>query len=340
MILRREVNRFADIKQTEFITVGIDRVKTYLSSRWQTTINNLSISLNEALVLYAIIKPEGYEICIASPQIQAFYDMNRIYEGKGADFIDVVRTIGKKVVIEDGSKDIRLAKAREVILGFGRMVGVPVMDHHKNIHGILMVMNRREGAFEGTDMEAIDQLAMGLQESIKYLGVEKEIDAIRNVDPLTRLVSREHMMSIMQLEFERSQRSDIPFSVVLIDIDNFKNINETFGHEIGDQVLKAFSEEIASRVRLVDTACRWDGDAFLLLCPQTDLVGANTLVNDLFATLSNHVFPHVGRCHCSMGIADYSPKDVTVNNLLLRLDKALYRVKAFGGNSHLIRYHK
>lgn len=339
MILHTDVDRFADIKQTEYITVGMDRVKSYLSSKWQGTINALSKNLKDALVMYALIKPKGYEICIASPQIQAFYDMNRIYEGKGADFIDVVRRQGSTMIIEDSLKDIRLAKAREVILGFRQMMGIPIFDHHQNMNGMLLVMEKEPGILGEEAVKAIMQLALGIEESIKYLGVEKEIDNIRNVDPLTRLVSREQMMAVMQLEFERSQRSDIPFSVVLIDIDNFKHINETFGHRAGDQVLKAFSEEIARRIRLVDTACRWDGDAFLVLCPQTDLLGANTLVNDLFATLSNHHFPNVGHCHCSMGIADFSPKDTSLKNILLRLDKALYRVKAFGGNSHRTRYH-
>ena len=338
-MLHSEVNRFADIKNTEFITVGIDRVKAYLASRWQTTINDFTAAHKDTLVMYAAIRDDGYEICVASSQIQAFYDTNRIYEARGADFIDIVRAYGRMVIVEDSHKDIRLANAKEVILGFGRLVGIPVMDHHQTVNGIFLVMDKRAGDVDNDYINTIVHMATGIEESIKYLGVEKEIDTIRSVDPLTRLVSKDYMMAVLQLEFERSQRSDISFSMVLIDIDNFRHINETFGHETGDKVLKHFSEEVASRIRMVDTACRWDGDTVAVLCPQTDLLGANTLVNDLFANLNHHIFPNVGRCYFSMGIADYSPKDQTVNDMLLRLDKALYRVKAFGGNSHLTNYH-
>ncbi len=338
-MLHTEVNRFTDVTETEFITVGIDRVKAYLAARWQETLNEFSATHKDALVMYAAIRQEGYEICVASSQIQAFYDMNRIYEARGVDFIDVVRDYGRMVIVEDSHKDIRLANAREVILGFGQLIGLPVMDHHQSINGVFLVMEKEEGLVTNGYAKAITQLATGIEESIKYLGVEKEIDTIRNIDPLTRLVSRDRMMSIIQLEFERSQRSDIPFSMVLVDIDEFKRINETFGRDTGDKILKDFSEEIASRIRMVDTACRWDGDAFVVLCPQTDLIGANTLVNDLFSNLTHHIFPNVGRCFFSMGIADYSPSDISINDLLLRLDKALYRVKAFGGNSHRTRYH-
>ncbi len=338
-MLHTEGNRFADVKQTEFVTVGIDRVKAYLASRWQETINEFSATHKDALVMYVAIRQEGYEICVASSQIQAFYDTNRLYEVRGADFIDIVRAYGRMVIVEDSHNDIRLANAREVILGFGQLIGIPVMDHHQSIEGVFLVMKKEEGLVKNSYVKGIAQLATSIEESIKYLGVEKEIDAIRNVDPLTRLVSRDRMMSIVQLEFERSQRSDIPFSMVLVDIDDFKRINETFGHDTGDKVLMDFSEEIASRIRMVDTACRWDGDAFVVLCPQTDLLGANTLVNDLFSNLTHHIFPNVGRCFFSMGIADYSASDVSINDMLLRLDKALYRVKAFGGNSHQTRYH-
>ena len=140
-MLHTEVNRFADVTETEFITVGIDRVKAYLAARWQETVNEFSATHKDALVMYAAIRQEGYEICVASSQIQAFYDMNRIYEARGADFIDVVRDYGRMVIVEDSHKDIRLANAREVILGFGQLIGLPVMDHHQSINGVFLVMD-------------------------------------------------------------------------------------------------------------------------------------------------------------------------------------------------------
>jgi len=331
--------RFIDPSMTDLMSVGTDRVKAYLAHRWQTTFDNLSKANNQALIMYVAIRDDGYEINLASNQVQAYYDMNEVFTPSGGDFIDLVRGYGHVVVIENGEKDIRLNGSRELELGFKLLIGQPIIDHHQKISGILLVLGNEVEKVNDALMKQVDWLATGLEESVRYLAVEEEIDAIRNVDPLTRLVSRDRMMSVLRLEFERSQRSDIPFSMVVIDIDDFKRINETFGHDAGDHVLQEFSEEIAERIRMVDTACRWDGDAFVVLCPQTDLLGANILVNDLFSNLRHHIFPNVGRCFFSMGIADYSPKDITINDMLLRLDKALYRVKAFGGNSHETRYH-
>lgn len=70
------------------------------------------------------------------------------------------------------------------------------------------------------------------------------------------------------------------------------------------------------------------------------MIGANQLVGDLFFNLTHYVFEDVGKCYFSMGLADFSIRDKSINDMLLRLDKALYRVKAFGGNSHIARYHK
>jgi len=338
MILSREIDRFTE--PTEYITVGIDRVKAYLSSRWQRQFDRISDNLEDALLMYAAIKPEGYELYIASSQVQAYYDMHRIYGSGGGDFIDLVKEAGRMLIVEDSHKDIRLTKAKEVILGFSTLLGLPIYDHTESLDGVLVVMHKDRIEVDAAIIEEVKWLASSMEESIKYLGTEKEIDQIRKLDPLTRMISHDRMVSVLKLELARSQRSEIPFSLVQIDIDHFEEIRASYGQEICDKVVIAFAEEIATRIRSVDTACRWREGTFVILCPQTDLLGANILVNDLFSTMSSHYFPYVGRCYTSIGIADYSSKDSRVEDILLRLDKAVYRVKAFGGNAVRTRYFK
>ncbi len=316
------------------------QTKTYLYERWQETLNLMGSMYDNATVICFNILPEGYEPLIMNDHADDYYNVSRIYETRGMDFIDLIRGYGRMIMIEDALTDERVRSAKELELGYRTQVGMPIYNEYQEITGIFMMLIKEPQSIENDDVRKITWLSTGIEESLKYLNVEHEIEQIRNIDPLTRLVSREKMMAIVKTEFDRSMRSSMPFSMVLIDIDNFKSINETFGHEAGDRVLREFSELILSRIRMVDTACRWDGNAFAILCPQTEMIGANQLVNDLFSNLTHHIFPNVGRCYFSMGIADYSPEDLSVSDMLLRLDKALYRVKAFGGNSHVARYHQ
>lgn len=338
MILHRESDRSDDIIMNQEAGKLVDRTKTYIKTRWQEVFDMLSQQNRSASIVYMAIRKGAYEVLAASGSAEDYIE-NESYPLRDLDFADLVRSYGRMMMVEDSLKDVRLANAREVMLGFKTMIGMPIYNHHKDMVGIFLFMEKTPQLVDNNYVKMVNWLGLSIEESIRYMAAESEINAIRNVDPLTRLVSREKMMSILKLEFERSQRSDMPYSMVLIDIDDFKHVNEAFGHEVGDKVLKEFSELILSRIRMVDTACRWDGDAFAILCPQTDLTSANILVNDLFGNLTTHLFTTVGRCYFSMGIADFSPKDESINDMILRLDKALYRVKAFGGNSHETRYH-
>lgn len=320
-------------------SAGTNHRKAYLKRRWQKIIDQMAKKLDDALVMLLDINESGYEVYLASSRVQEHYDVDQIHETTGRDFFELVRDYGKLMRIDDSTADIRLTGAKEMTLGFQSLLGKPMYNQHEELIGVFVALIKEKKAITDGMMKDFEWLFAGIEESVRYLSIEEEINCIRNVDPLTRLISRDRMLAVTRLEFARSQRSDIPFSMILIDIDNFRLINENFGRDVGDQVLREFSEEIAARIRLVDTACRWNGNAFAVLCPQTDLLGANILVNDLFSSLTQHIFPHVGRCYFSVGIADFSPEDASIDDMLLRLDKALYRVKAFGGNATKTRYH-
>lgn len=162
-------------------------------------------------------------------------------------------------------------------------------------------------------------------------------------DELTGLHNRRHLMSLLAHEHARAHRCGTPFSVALIDLDFFKQVNDRHGHQVGDELLKGFSAFARDQLRVLDrvgdatpdpTVGRHGGEEFLLLLPHTGLASAIACVERLRAAVAAHAFPTSAGPLCtsfSSGVAEYHEGE-TIASLLHRADSALYRAKHEGRN--------
>ena len=161
-----------------------------------------------------------------------------------------------------------------------------------------------------------------MQEKIKRLSEE---------DYLTKLYNRRKIHEIIETEIKRSRRYKSAFAVLLLDIDNFKNINDTYGHNTGDKVLVQFSDIIRHTIRESDIASRWGGEEFLVICPETTTEGAMSLAEKIRYNIENGSFEEAGNVTASVGVAGAQHGD-NVKSLIFRADQALYSSKKAGKN--------
>jgi len=150
-------------------------------------------------------------------------------------------------------------------------------------------------------------------------------------DPLTNLFNRRYITDVIQDEVLRASRHHNPFCVVLMDIDHFKAVNDTHGHDTGDMVLKSVSRVIEAKLREVDVLARWGGEEFLILLRDTDLAGANLAAEKIRLALQTGEDGAALIVTGSFGIAQ-AHKNETVRELVHRADKALYAAKSAGRN--------
>ncbi|HEY2419451.1 MAG TPA: diguanylate cyclase [Steroidobacteraceae bacterium] len=162
-----------------------------------------------------------------------------------------------------------------------------------------------------------------LQELAQSLGVKA------TTDPLTGLHNRLKLGSTLNDEILRVHRYKTPLSLVLFDIDNFKKVNDSYGHPIGDQVLIQLSRFVPNLIRSTDLLARWGGEEFLILAPGSDAAMAFQLAEKLRDAIASLEFPQVKSVTCSFGIAQYAPGE-TAAELIARADAALYRAKIEG----------
>ncbi|NSW92552.1 PAS domain S-box protein [Gudongella oleilytica] len=169
----------------------------------------------------------------------------------------------------------------------------------------------------------------------KYKKMEEELRHLSVVDVLTNAYNRRYFTQKLEEEIERARRTDGKFSLVMLDIDRFKRINDNFGHNAGDLVLKSMTEMIKNRIRKIDTLARWGGEEFVILLPDTTVNNAARLAEELRESLSQMDIPGVGRVTASFGVAGYCPGD-NVDSLVNKADNMMYEAKAAGRNC--VRY--
>jgi diguanylate cyclase (GGDEF)-like protein len=163
---------------------------------------------------------------------------------------------------------------------------------------------------------------------------EKLTDKIKRLseeDYLTKLHNRRKIHEILESEITRSKRYNSTFAVILLDIDNFKETNDKFGHNAGDQLLVQISDIISKTIRESDIASRWGGEEFLIFCPHTNIDGAFSLADKLRSNIEKKEFDEIGYKTSSFGVAQIEHAD-TVKSLIQRADKALYSAKNTGKN--------
>lgn len=161
--------------------------------------------------------------------------------------------------------------------------------------------------------------------------MEEEIRRLSETDGLTQINNRMKLDSVLNLEIERISRSDSVFSIILLDIDYFKAVNDTYGHLIGDSVLKEVAEIIKKGVRKIDTVGRWGGEEFMVIMPLTDGAKGKILAEKLRKKISEHVFTGVKSLTASFGIAE-SRGGLSSVDLVAKADAAMYKAKKSGRN--------
>ncbi len=157
-----------------------------------------------------------------------------------------------------------------------------------------------------------------------------EFEHIATHDSLTLALTRRAWLENCSRELARCRRHGHNMAVVMMDLDHFKNINDTHGHQVGDQVLVDFSQRVRQQLRQADRLGRFGGEEFVLLLPETSPEDALKVAERI--RTSRRQLPDVPLCTVSIGIATYENDTDSVNHLLARADEALYRAKALGRN--------
>ena len=171
-----------------------------------------------------------------------------------------------------------------------------------------------------------------LERRLELEELARNLDFRATTDPLTGLYNRRKFDRALATEIIRAQRYKTPLSLVMYDIDHFKQINDSHGHQVGDNVLIALSRFVTTRIRNSDVLARWGGEEFVILCPGSNGAMACQLAGNLRDAVPNMPIAGADAVTCSFGVAQYEDGD-TAETLLARAYDALYTAKSSGRNT-------
>ncbi|MFQ1769116.1 diguanylate cyclase [Aeromonas veronii] len=207
-----------------------------------------------------------------------------------------------------------------------RMIGA-----HRNIHASKLLLEQLELRNQSLEQLVAERTAelVRLNEALQQRVEENR--QLAETDALTGAASRYRLERALQLECERARRFHLPFTVIAMDVDNFKQINDSYGHNIGDQTLINIVSLVRDHIREIDLLARWGGDEFMVLLPNTGRDDALVVANKFQALMVTHPICPRGVTTMSFGVAEYHQGEQK-ESLMVRADRALYQAKQLGKN--------
>jgi diguanylate cyclase (GGDEF)-like protein len=252
------------------------------------------------------------------------------------------------VAIGDTVKDSRVAASPIVVSAprFRAYAGHPLADEHGNVAGTFCVLDLKPREFSAADRQTVTDLAAMTQREMlsdrlsdAHAALTAKLSVARReamMDPLTRLWNRRGASVLLKSSFATADQRGTPLTLALLDLDNFKRINDSYGHQIGDEVLRKVASRLVGAVRNNDFVCRIGGDEFLIVMTETDARAAAQVAERIRRAVTDTAVPTRDGTlpmSVSVGCTVRQPQDVQpVEQLLERADQALLASKAGGRN--------
>lgn len=212
-------------------------------------------------------------------------------------------------------------------------ISAPLMSGNYTV-GILNFADKTDGTVfdDINDLPAVEQLAQVLAMAIRNCRLFKEIQNQARTDGMTRLANYRAFHETLRSEMHRAMRYDRPLGLIMLDVDKFKTINDTLGHQGGDYVLQEVAGIIRSTLRREDLPARYGGDEIAVILPETGAEGMLVVAQRIVALIRAHEFVYDGKkivVTASLGVANFHSKQ-SITDFIAAADEALYRAKQAG----------
>ena len=243
-----------------------------------------------------------------------------------------VAQTGQPVIVNDVKRDPRFAQRFDSETRFQTrsMLCAPLISRGRTI-GVVQVINRLHGNFSRADQQLLLTLVEPCAIAIENAILFQKAEQLTITDDLTKLFNSRYMNLYISREIKRCKRHGIPISVIFLDLDGFKSINDQFGHLAGSTTLTEVGQILTQCVRESDILARYGGDEFVAVLPETPASGAIVIGERIRKAIEEHVFLAaqglMARISASIGISSYPDHALTPEGLIQKADQAMYRVK-------------
>jgi diguanylate cyclase (GGDEF)-like protein len=288
--------------------------------------------------------------CVCGSVIRGNFDRNLPFFTQKGSF----HTNSTSELLKDVHNVDCLGKTRNYCnwCGYESVALIPIRSERGNI-GLIQLNDKRRGIFNNEFLEYLEmiseQIALAVRNSLIYEKLQEAMEEVTilnqkleiaaKTDSLTGLINRRAFIAVTEYEKKRYSRSNRPFSLIMCDIDYFKRINDSMGHDAGDYVLTELAKLLQKSLREQDTVCRWGGEEFIILLPETDLAGGKNLAEKLRGVIEEKRFLYNSRefsLTMSFGITTFQD-NINIYTYIKEADESLYVAKKSGRNKVVVQ---
>ncbi len=217
----------------------------------------------------------------------------------------------------------------------GSIMGIPILLRNE-IFGIIVLICEKTNFYLDNEVGMLFSFAGQAGMALENAKLFEEVKKLATIDSLTKLYNRRYFYEMAEREFYESKKFDVPLSVIMVDIDNFKKINDNYGHNIGDEFIKYVAEKAGKGVRKTDIICRYGGEEFIILLPSTDVDTALIVAERIRKSIESDWIDtkDFGKLFItsSLGVSSKREDTENIEQLIHIADEALYMAKEKGRN--------
>src|SRR3954449_6113432 len=324
-------------RQMEEISIFHDVAKALTSS---LNLDSILQTIMEKMAVF--FRPDTWSLLMVDEQKDELYFA--IAVGDAADALKSIRLKvgegiagwvakhGESLIVPDVYTDPRFAKRIDEMTKWQTrsIICIPLKSKHRTL-GVIQLINCDVANFTDNEMFFLHALCDYAAIAVDNARAVERIQELTITDDVTGLYNARHLYKTLEAEVYRSARFGYQFTVIFIDLDHFKNVNDTYGHLVGSKLLQEIGFKIKSQLRLIDYAFRYGGDEFVILLPQTDKHSALVVAKRIQDMMRKTVFLAEDglnlNVRCSMGLATYPEDAKSSHEIIRQADEMMYMVK-------------
>lgn len=302
---------------------------------WQITVDTMAQLVGVPAGLIMRLDKGELEVFVSSNTENNPYKVGdrEVMKDSGL-YCETVINSNDMLLIPNALKDKNWKDSPDVKLNMISYLGFPIKWPNGTPFGTICVLDIKENSYTPSFIKLVNQFKNLIEKFLEIIEQADEIEKLANIDPLTSIFNRRAFFLKAEKEFERASRFKRPLSTLLIDVDHFKNINDSYGHQKGDSILVDLVSNINEIIRSHDIFGRYGGEEFIIILPETYLDAAKIFAERIRSKVEKIKHP-CGNGNISLTVSigvSENNDDLEFDSMISRADHALYRAKDMGRN--------
>ena len=304
---------------------GKPKIEHVVIQRWQRLFNLIAKQSKGPATLILRITKHSIRVLFSSDS--AIQGQTEYYCGSGLYCQSITGDGGLLIESVVDSAEVSRHYAAQST-GVCACFGLPLLWPDDELFGAICLLNNLQTAMTRTYQTIVTELKTAIEHELASIFQQQQLQETSETDPLTLIFNRRKIESVLKTEFDRAKRYGESFSVTMMDLNNFKRINDLHGHYAGDAILKAFVDSVSAKLRETDVLGRWGGDEFILVCPNTYAVDVQQMLKRIRPAVNQDMKNMPAFSDFSTGVAQYEHGDPSVDAIIKRADEVMYQNKS------------